>query len=103
MNQGQSSQAIEKISDAIAIERTNRDYLRTLAEAQFAAGRNNDAAATLTGLLSSNSTDGQSNLLLARVMVKQGRAVEAESYFHRAIYGYWNRGCRRQPAARAWN
>jgi Flp pilus assembly protein TadD len=89
MNQGESLKAVDKISEAIAIERTNRDYLRTLARAQFAAGENSDAEATLTGLLNSNSTDGLANLLMARVMVKEGRAADAESYFHRAIYGYW--------------
>src|SRR5580692_2923911 len=53
MNQGESLKAVDKISEAIAIERTNRDYLRTLASAQFAAGENSDAEATLTGLLNS--------------------------------------------------
>jgi tetratricopeptide (TPR) repeat protein len=29
-------------------------------------------------------------LILARVLMKEGRFVEAVSYFHRAIYGRWN-------------
>ncbi len=89
LKNGASLKAVDKISDAIAIERENRDYLRTLAKAQLAAGDSADAQTTLTGLLSSNSTDGFANLLMARVLLKQGRVPEAVSYFHRAIYGYW--------------
>ncbi len=39
MQRGENAEAIERIKDAIAIERGNRDYLRTLAQAQLAAGR----------------------------------------------------------------
>ena len=74
----------------MAIERGNRDYLRTLAQAQFAAGRTADAESTLTELLQSDSTDGLASLMMGRVLVKEGRFAEAVSYFHRAIYGRWN-------------
>jgi len=89
MKNGESLKAIDKISDAIAIERDNRDYLRTMAEAQLAAGENTEAQTTLTGLLTTDSTDGLANLLMARVLVKQGKVREGISYFHRAIYGAW--------------
>jgi tetratricopeptide (TPR) repeat protein len=90
MHRGQNAEAIERIKDAISIERGNRDYLRTLALAQFAAGKTADAESTLTELLQSDSTDGLANLIMARVLVKEGRFAEALSYFHRAIYGHWN-------------
>ena len=90
MQRGQNAEAIERIKDAISIERGNRDYLRTLALAQFAAGKTADAESTLTELLQSDSTDGLANLIMARVLVKEGRFAEALSYFHRAIYGHWN-------------
>ena len=90
MQRGENAEAIERIKDAISIERGNRDYLRTLAQAQFAAGKTADAESTLTELLQSDSTDGLANLIMARVMVKEGRFAEALSYFHRAIYGHWN-------------
>ena len=90
MQDGENAKAIEPIKDAIAIERQNRDYLRTLAQAQFAAGKAADAESTLTELLQSDSTDGLASLIMARVMVNQGRSPEAISYFHRAIYGRWN-------------
>ena len=90
MQRGENAEAIERIKDAISIERGNRDYLRTLAQAQFAAGRTADAESTLTELLQSDSTDGLANLIMGRVLVKEGRFEEAISYFHRAIYGHWN-------------
>ena len=74
----------------MSIERGNRDYQRTLAQAQFAAGKNADAESTLTDLLRTDSSDGLASLMLARVLEKEGRFVEAVSYFHRAIYGQWS-------------
>jgi len=89
MQSGKNAEAIERIKDAIAIDRGNRDYLRTLAEAQLADGRTADAESTLTELLESDSTDGLANLIMARVLVKDGKLPEAISYYHRAIYGQW--------------
>jgi tetratricopeptide (TPR) repeat protein len=43
----------------------------------------------LTGLLNSDSTDGLANLIMGRVLEKEGRFPDAVSYFHRAIYGQW--------------
>ena len=90
MQRGENAEAIERIKDAIAIERDNRDYLRTLAQAQFAAGRTADAESTLTELLQSDSTDGLASLIMGRVLVKEGRFAEAVTYFRRAIYGHWS-------------
>jgi tetratricopeptide (TPR) repeat protein len=90
MHRGENAEAIERIKDALSIERGNRDYLRTLAQAQLAAGETADAESTLADLLQNNPTDGLSNLILARVLLKEGRFAEAISYFHRAIYGHWD-------------
>ena len=90
MQRGENALAIERIQDAIAIERGNRYYQETLAQAQLAAGKTADAEATLTELLQSDSTDGLTNLIMGRVLAKEGRFPEASSYFHRAIYGQWN-------------
>jgi tetratricopeptide (TPR) repeat protein len=89
LRQGNDAAAIESIRDAIEIERGNRYYERTLAEAQLAAGKTADAGVTLNALLASDSTDGQANLIMARVQEKDGQFPEAISYFHRAIYGQW--------------
>jgi tetratricopeptide (TPR) repeat protein len=87
---GENAEAIEKIKDAISIERGNRDYLRTLAQAQLTAGKTADAESTLADLLQTDSTDGLASLIMARVLVKEDRFSEALSYFHRAVYGQWN-------------
>jgi tetratricopeptide (TPR) repeat protein len=92
MRQGKNAAAAERIQDAILLERRNRQYRRSLAEAQLAAGAAGDAEGTLSDLLLSDSTDGAANLLMARALAKEKRFSEAASYFHRAIYGQWDAG-----------
>jgi thioredoxin-like negative regulator of GroEL len=76
MQRGDNADAIKPIKDAIAIERGNRDYMRTLAQAQLTAGKTADAESTLTELLQSDSTDGLASLIMGRVLVKEGRFAE---------------------------
>jgi len=90
MQRGENTRAVEKIEDAIAIQRGNRGYLQSLAEAQFAAGKYSAAQSTLTELLDNDATDGGASLLMARIAAKESRLTDAVSYFHRAIYGHWN-------------
>jgi len=89
MARGDYLHAIDRFKDALVTERSNREYARTLAEAQLQAGKSEDAEQTLTDLLQRDSTDGPANLLMARVLVKEERLGEAFSYYHRAIYGHW--------------
>jgi Tfp pilus assembly protein PilF len=90
MARGENAEGIERIKDAVAMERGNRDYPRTLAQVQLAAGKTADAESTLTDLLETDPNDGLASLTMARVLVKEGRFAEAISYFHRAVYGQWN-------------
>lgn len=90
MRRGDNADAIKRVKDAIAIERGNREYRRTLAEAQLAAGSTADAETTLTELLQSDSSDSLASLIMGRVLVKEGRFAEATTYYRRAIYGHWN-------------
>jgi tetratricopeptide (TPR) repeat protein len=90
MQRGENAAAIGKIKDAIAAERGNRDYKRSLAQAELAAGKTEDAESTLTDLLQSDSTDGLANLTMGRVMEKEGRIQDAITYLRRAAYGHWN-------------
>jgi len=90
MHRGKNAEAIDPIKDAIAIERGNRDFMRTLAQAQLTAGETADAESTLTDLLQSDATDGLASLVMGRTLVREGRFAEAISYFHRAVYGRWN-------------
>jgi tetratricopeptide (TPR) repeat protein len=90
MQRGKKAEAIERIQDALAIDRGNPDYLRALAQAQFEAGKTADAESTLTELLQSDSTDGVATLIMGRILMKEGQFPEAISYYRRAIYGHWN-------------
>jgi tetratricopeptide (TPR) repeat protein len=87
---GDYSAALDSIQNALSLERDNRDYSRTFAEVQLAAGKVPDAEATLTDLLQNDSDDGLSSLIMARALAKQGRYADAVSYYHRAIYGHWD-------------
>jgi tetratricopeptide (TPR) repeat protein len=90
IDRGDDAAAINRIEDALAIDRDNRDYARTLAQAQLAAGKFSDAESNLTDLLQADPSDGPGSLIMARVLVREGRYADAISYFHRAIYGHWS-------------
>src|SRR3954469_3695249 len=51
MQRGNPAEAINRFEDAILIERGNRTYRRTLAQAQLAAGMTANAEATLAEVL----------------------------------------------------
>lgn len=87
--EGHNTDAVDRFKDALEIERGNRDYQRALAQAELAAGQTADAEATLNDVLLNDSNDGTANLLLGRVLVKEGRTSEAISYYHRAVFGQW--------------
>jgi Flp pilus assembly protein TadD len=80
---GDYSGALDRIQNALLLERRNRDYSRTLAEVQLAAGQITGAEANLNDLLRNDPTDGLSSLIMARALAKQGRFADAVSYYHR--------------------
>lgn len=90
MKQDRPADAAEQFKGALSIERDNDAYKLELGEAQLAAGELTDAESTLEELLRRNSTSGPANLALARVLMKEGRAADAVSAYHRAIYGHWD-------------
>ena len=90
LDRGHSAEAVDRLKDALEIERGNRDFQRALAQAQLAAGQTPDAETTLNDLLLSDSTDGPANLTMgARAPQRKAESREAISYYHRAIYGQW--------------
>ncbi len=89
LHAGQPREAIRSISRAHALERGNRLYETELASAQLNAGDADAARATLEDVLQEDSNDARANLLMARVMVAKDRYADADSYYHRAIYGSW--------------
>ena len=90
MNRGDNVKAIDKLNDAIGVERNNREFWVTLAEAQYAAGKYTDADNTPVA-----NPEYRFNRRLGKShpgpRAAQGRArvSHAVSYFHRAIYGHW--------------
>lgn len=89
MNSGKSRQAVEKFQRAHALQRSNIDYELALAEAELAASDLPGARDAVENALDSNSNGGPANLLMARILVKEDRFQEADSFYHRAIYGEW--------------
>lgn len=89
MERGKPTEAIERFSDALSIERGTREYQLALADAALAAHRPVEAAAAASATLEHDATDGAANLALARSYLAQARATEAIAYFHRAVYGHW--------------
>ena len=89
MRRGRYAEAAERFKDATAIERDNRDYRLALADALLASKNFVEAETALGDLLQQNSTDGDANLAMARVLVGEAKLTEGISFYHRAIYGQW--------------
>jgi tetratricopeptide (TPR) repeat protein len=89
LNDGKPHQAIADFARAHSLDRTNREYLLSLAAAQLSDNRLSDARAILEETLDEDSNDGRANLLMARLMAQDGHFNDADSYYHRAIYGAW--------------
>ena len=69
MQGGRYAEAAERFKDAISIDRDNRDYRLALADALLAAKNFTEAESMLGELLQRDSTDGDANLAMARVLV----------------------------------
>ncbi len=89
VQQGRDAEAVDKFRSALSVSRGNQEAQLGLARALLAVGRLTDAETLLQEMLQRSATDGATNLTMARVMVKEGRSVEATSYYHQAIYGRW--------------
>ncbi len=89
MRSGRPSDAVQQFKAALAVERESLKTWLALGQAQLAAGALTEAETTLGELLRRDSNSGEANLVLARVLVKEGRIPEAISTYHRSIYGHW--------------
>ena len=96
--EGKPHLAVADFARAHATDRNNREYLLSLGSAQLTDGQLSAAGDTLREVLDDDSNDGRANLLMARLMAADGRFKEADSYYHRAIYGKWTSD---SPAAAA--
>jgi tetratricopeptide (TPR) repeat protein len=86
---GQANEAVETLRTAHALVRENIDYELALVTALMDAGRTGEADPLMDDALQREPNDGQTNLIAARLAVKKGNAVQAGSWYHRAIYGEW--------------
>lgn len=98
LRQGNTHQALASFARAHALNRTNRQYLLSLAAAQLADRQFPAARYTLDEALEEDSNDGQGNLLMARLMAAAGKYKDADSYYHRAIYGEWPSNAQKEVA-----
>jgi len=89
LDHGNAAEAVEALRRASSLVRDSREYQLEYAQALISAGKLEEADADLKTLLQADPNNGQANLLAARLMAKQGKAADAESHYHRAIYGSW--------------
>jgi tetratricopeptide (TPR) repeat protein len=99
LEQGNAVAAIDSLREAHALERQNPQYSLELVSALIAADRTREAAPVLDSVLSLEPNDGEANLIAARLAVKTGMFVDAQAYYHRAIYGQWGEAADRQRQA----
>jgi Tfp pilus assembly protein PilF len=86
---GKAHPAVDEFARAHAIDRTNREYLLSMATADLSDHQLAAARSALDDALDADSNDGRANLLMARLMAQDGHFKDADSYYHRAIYGEW--------------
>jgi tetratricopeptide (TPR) repeat protein len=89
LKQGHALQAADQLRRANTLVRDNRPFQLEYVAALMAARKFDEADARVTTLLEIDPNNGPANLLSARVMVQEGHIPDAESHYHRAIYGSW--------------
>lgn len=104
MKSGQAARAVDSFRNAHALARErpeDAEYELELIAALMAAGKSAEADPLMESALARKPNDGQTNLIAARLTLREDRIPEAESYYHRAVYGEWpNEAQRRRIAAR---
>lgn len=86
---GKVNAAVEAFRKAHALERKNAEYELQLVGALIDAKKPEEADLPMREILDREPNDGRANLYAAHLMIAEGKIVEAESYYHRAIYGEW--------------
>ncbi len=86
---GKIKEAIEAFRRAHALERQDTGYELDLIDALLDGGKPDQAELLIRDVLEREPNDGRTNLLAAHLMLARGKTAEAESYYHRAVYGEW--------------
>jgi tetratricopeptide (TPR) repeat protein len=100
--QGRPADAIEQYRNALNISRSRAQYRSAIADALMKLGRFDEAAIYYREVLASDSGDGASYLMLARIAAREGRDEEAVSDYHRSIYGYWPENAEQNRMTSRW-
>ncbi|MES1257004.1 MAG: hypothetical protein ABUS51_01185 [Acidobacteriota bacterium] len=87
--QGKAADAVEPLRKAWVLVRENPGYELQLGNALAATGKIGEADSLIMEALNREPNDGEANLAAARLRIRQNRAVDADSFYHRAIYGQW--------------
>jgi tetratricopeptide (TPR) repeat protein len=102
MKQSQYDAAVEQFQNAFSTVRAEKKYQLALAQALMAAGKLKNAEDQADQLLQADQTNGDANLTLARIFVKQGRITDAIAYYRRAIYGHWDQNAAQRRTDVRW-
>ena len=94
--------AANEFRTAVSVARGNRQYLVAWAQALFAAGKLDAAEEQANQLLDLDFSDGDANLLLARLYDREGRTADAIFSYRRAIYGRWPKDQKRRRTDVRW-
>jgi tetratricopeptide (TPR) repeat protein len=89
LKQGHALQAADLLRRANSLAPDNRAFQLDFVAALMAAQKFDEAAARIETLLAIDPNNGPANLLSARLMVSEAHIPDAESHYHRAIYGSW--------------
>lgn len=89
LQNGNPEAAVLDFRTALLHAADNPVYQLRLAQALIDSNRLVEARSYLLRLWETNPADGQVNLELARVAMRQGNVPEVISYFHNAIDGVW--------------
>lgn len=86
---GKVNEAVEAFRKAHSLERRNVEYELQLIEALIDAKKPEEADLLMREILDREPNNGRANLYAAHLMIAERKDADAESYYHRAIYGEW--------------
>jgi tetratricopeptide (TPR) repeat protein len=86
---GKIQEAVDAFRKAYTLERRNTEYELELVDSLIAAGQIDRPELLIHDVLEREPNDGRANLLGAHLMLAERKPDQAESYYHRAIYGDW--------------
>jgi Flp pilus assembly protein TadD len=89
VRRGDATAALEEYRKALIFSPDKQDYQISLATALINTHHLDEAESHLEQLVQSDPTNGEINLLLARVAVQQRDVKTAINYYQRAVYEYW--------------